>query len=97
NMALGASSLGPMFFLVFIWMVGLYSGMGNLFSFPYSLYYFLFAIQIYKVSKKTGDYTILDALLYFLHYLFFLLVFFVSLYKVIFLKSVEWKGRKIRV
>jgi hypothetical protein len=97
NMALGASSLGPMFFLVFIWMVGLYSAMGNLFSFMYSPYYFLFAIQIYVVSKKTGDYTIADALLYFVHYLFFLLVFFVSLYKVIFLKRVEWKGRKIRV
>jgi glycosyltransferase involved in cell wall biosynthesis len=97
NMALGASSLGPMFFLVFIWMVGLYSAMLNLFSFMYSPYYFLFAIQIYVVSKKTGDYTIADALLYFVHYLFFFLVFFVSLYKVIFLKRVEWKGRKIRV
>jgi glycosyltransferase involved in cell wall biosynthesis len=97
NMALGASSLGPMFFLVFIWMVGLYSATGNLLFFPYSLYYFLFAIQIYLLSRRTGDYTIADALLYFVHYLFFLLVFFVSLYKVIFLKRVEWKGRKIRV
>ncbi|MBC7117160.1 MAG: glycosyltransferase family 2 protein [Pseudothermotoga sp.] len=97
NMALGASSLGAMFFLVFFWMVGLYSASGNLFFFPYSLYYFLFAVQIYSVSRKTGDYTVLDALLYPVHYMFFLIVFFVSLYKVIFLKRVEWKGRKIRV
>ncbi|WP_448522518.1 glycosyltransferase [Pseudothermotoga sp.] len=97
NMALGASSSGAMFFLVLLWMVGLYSAAGNLLFFPYSLYYFLFAMQIYLLSRKTGDYTIADAFLYFVHYLFFLLVFFVSLYKVIFLKSVEWKGRKIRV
>lgn len=95
NMALGAASLRTMFFLVFFWMVGLYSAVGNIFSFPF--YYLLFATQIHILSRKTGDYTLLDALLYFVHYLFFLLVFFVSLFKVMFLRKVEWKGRRISV
>jgi hypothetical protein len=97
NMALGAGSLGPMFLLVFLWMVGLYSAMGNVFSLNYMFYYPLFVVQIYLVSRKTGDYTFWDALFYPVHFLFFLIVFFVSLYKVIFVKKVEWKGRKIRV
>lgn len=97
NMALGAGSLGPMFLLVFLWMVGLYSAMGNVFSLNYIFYYPLFVVQIYLVSRKTGDYTFWDALFYPVHFLFFLIVFFVSLYKVIFVKRVEWKGRKIRV
>lgn len=97
NMALGAGSLGPMFLLVFLWMVGLYSAMGNVFSPTHIFYYPLFVTQIYLVSRETGDYTLWDALFYPVHFLFFLLVFSVSLYKVIFMKRVVWKGKKIRV
>ncbi|MCS7175380.1 MAG: glycosyltransferase family 2 protein [Pseudothermotoga sp.] len=97
NMSLGAASAGLNFFLVFSWLVGVYSSIFNLLSPSFFIYYFLFVLQIHIVSRKTGDYNFLDALLYPMHFSFFLIVFFTSLIKVIFFKTVVWKGRKIRV
>lgn len=97
NMSLGAASAGLNFFLMFFWLVGIYSSMFNLLSSSLFIYYILFAWQIYSISRKTGDYRFFDALLYPIHFAFFLAVFFTSLFKVIFFKTVTWKGRKIRV
>lgn len=97
NMSLGAAAVGMNFFLSFLWMIGLYSAAFGILQ-PYKIFYYgLFALQIYLISHKTGDYNFFDALFYPIHYCFFLLVFFVSLVKVLFLKKVVWKGRNIDV
>jgi len=95
NMALGAASAGLNSLFLFLWIVGLYSSLFNLLELPH--WYLLFAAQLYVVSRRTGDYSLLDALLYPVHFLFFLCVFLFSIFRVLFLKNVAWKGRRIRV
>lgn len=99
NMVFGAIHTGIFnFLLIFLWFTGIYS---SFISFQprviYVLYYLLFAFQIYKVVKKTGDYTLLDAILYPIYFIFFLLIFLTSLSKSLIFRSVTWKGRKISV
>ncbi|MGJ8454109.1 glycosyltransferase [Pseudothermotoga sp. U03pept] len=97
NMSLGARSSGVHFFLLFFWIAGLYSAAVNLFNLKMFFYYFLFALQLFVVGRRTGDYTLLDTVFYPISYGFFLFVFFSSLFKAIFLRKVTWKGRKIDV
>jgi len=97
NMSLGAASVGMNFFLSFLWMVGLYSAAFSVFDLSKTIYYLFFVVQIYFLSRKLGDYTILDAMFYPVHYCFFLVVFFISLVRVLFFRRVTWKGRRIHV
>jgi len=99
NMASGAIQIGIINFLVIcLWFGGIYSSF-----FPclpkseYSIYYPLYALQIYMLISKTGDYKFWDALFYPLHFLFFLIVFLSSIFKKFILRTVSWKGRKIDV
>ena len=99
NMASGAIQIGIINFLVIcLWFGGIYSSFYYGLSKPvYLIYYPLYALQIYMLIRKTGDYSFWDALFYPLHFLFFLIVFLSSIFKKFILRSVTWKGRRIDV
>lgn len=98
NMVKGAFSINIFnFFLIFFYICGVY---GSIFYFRESFinpFYFLFMFQFYVISKILGDYKIYDAIIYPIHFLFFLFVFLYSIFRSFFVKTVIWKGRKIRV
>ncbi|ACI19332.1 hypothetical conserved protein [Dictyoglomus thermophilum H-6-12] len=98
NMAKGAFSINIVnFLLIFLYMTGVY---GSIFYFRNTIFnflYILYAIQFSVIQRRLGDYKWYDFLFYPLHFLFFLLVFTYSILRVFFVKTVVWKGRKIRV
>jgi len=99
NIASGAIKIGIINFLViFLWFVGIYSSFFSCLSkSEYLIYYPLYALQLYILISKTGDYSFWDVVFYPLHFLFFLIVFMSSIFKKFILRSVTWKGRKINV
>jgi 4,4'-diaponeurosporenoate glycosyltransferase len=99
NMAFGAIQIGMINFLVLgLWFGGIYSSFFYCLSnAEYLIYYPLFALQIYMLIRKTGNYSFWDVVFYPLHFLFFLMVFLSSIFKKFILRSVTWKGRKINV
>ncbi|MCS7202390.1 MAG: glycosyltransferase family 2 protein [Dictyoglomus sp.] len=98
NIAKGAFSINIInFLLIFFYFYGIY---GSIFYFKSDLlnpFYLIFVIQFYIVTKKLGDYKFYDAIIYPLHFLFFLFTFLYSLFRTFFVKTVIWKGRKIHV
>lgn len=58
--------------------------------------YALFAIQMAVFFKQVGDFSLLDALLYPLHAVFFALVFASSIFQTYVLRRVAWRGRRVR-
>ena len=99
NTASGAIQIGIINFLVIcLWFGGIYSSFYySLYKSVYLIYYPLYALQIYMLTRKTGDYSFWDALFYPLHFIFFLIVFLSSIFKKFILRSVTWKGRKVNV
>ncbi|MDN5338814.1 MAG: 4,4-diaponeurosporenoate glycosyltransferase [Thermotogaceae bacterium] len=94
NMASGSISGGILYLILdFIWMVGIYS---SIFS-PSIKTYPVFIVLIYLLSRRLGDYKWYDYLFYPVHFIFFLIIFAVSLVETTFIKKVVWKGRKISV
>lgn len=59
------------------------------------LFYLVYAAELLWMMKKTGNFGPLSALLYPLHLLFFLFVFFRSLVLTYVVRAVTWKGRRI--
>jgi len=98
NMAKGAFSINIInFLLIFLYMTGVY---GSIFYFRNTIFnflYILYAIQFSVIQRRLGDYKWYDFLFSPLHFLFFLLVFTYSILRVFFVRTVVWKGRKIRV
>lgn len=84
-------------FLILIWYLGI------LYSFPIKLttfniiHYLSYVVQFRYLTKKTGDYDLLDALIYPIYFVFFILSLLISIYKTVFLHKVTWKGREIKV
>ena len=99
NTASGAIQIGIINFLVIcLWFGGIYSSFYyGLYKSLYLIYYPFYALQIYMLIRKTGDYSFWDALFYPLHFIFFLIVFLSSIFKKFILRSVTWKGRKVNV
>ena len=89
-----------------IWMLGLLS-VGLITPFlaikihsqllPFLLGYLIYAVQIMYFLKYTGDYGRIMPVAHFLSSIFFILVMLYSAYQLVFLGSVTWKGRKIKV
>jgi len=100
NMSSGATSGGLVNFIVaIIWIAGFYASFTS-FRLPIEytlLRYFGFAMITYLLSKPTGEYKWYDGLFYPVHFLFFVAVFFKSLYQTIFVKKVKWRGRDVNV
>jgi glycosyltransferase involved in cell wall biosynthesis len=99
NMASGAIQIGMINFLVIcLWFAGIYSSFYYCLSNPvYLIYYPLYALQIYMLIRKTGDYSFWDVVFYPLQFLYFLIIFSCSIFKKFILRSVTWKGRRINV
>lgn len=99
NMASGAIQIGIINFLaICLWFGGIYSSFYySLYKSLYLIYYPLYALEIYMLIRKTGDYSFWDALFYPLHFIFFLIVFLSSIFKKFILRSVTWKGRRVNV
>jgi len=109
NMSSGAITGGTFaFLLALIWMAGIYTSIPNIASIFFetnnisevltkTANYLIVALFIRLLSKDTGQYKIYDALLYPIHYIFFLIVFFYSLYLTLLKKQVYWRGRKLKV
>jgi 4,4'-diaponeurosporenoate glycosyltransferase len=57
--------------------------------------YFLYAAQFYWMLSRIGNFSVWPAALFPVPVLFFVLVFFISLFKTVFLRKVRWKGRLV--
>lgn len=61
----------------------------------FSICYLLWVIELIRITKKIGNFSILYAVLYPVMMLFFLLVFLRSVLKKVFKIKITWKGRKL--
>jgi 4,4'-diaponeurosporenoate glycosyltransferase len=89
--------------LIALWLVGLFVSESILFAFnsswaaPLALGYLLYLAQILYFVKYIGRFGTAMLLLHFLSGLFFIVVMIYSLYQVVVLGHVAWKGRNIKV
>ncbi|MBO9129155.1 glycosyltransferase family 2 protein [Bacillus sp. 165] len=60
-------------------------------------FYGLFLLQWYWILSRIGNFGWISALLFPIHVMFFVLVFFSSFLKIFILRSVSWKGRTIQI
>ncbi|MGQ9618044.1 MAG: glycosyltransferase [Candidatus Aminicenantia bacterium] len=103
NTALGASAIDFFSFaFLFLWIFGIvqsgfFMKMRDLGLSRALFLYILYFVQIYKVSKIAGSFSMISILFFPLHSLFFILVFISSIYQTFVLKKVKWKGRKVKV
>lgn len=102
--ALSTSTLKPAtIFFHALWVIGLLlSGLFPLcwntsWFYPLLLGYILYALQLLYVVRFTGKFGIVTLLLHVISSLFFVLVMIYSMYQVIVLRKVAWKGRNISV
>ncbi len=98
NMAKGAFSINFLnFLLIFFYFYGIYGGIFYFRETLLNVFYILFVIQFYIISRDLGDYKLYDALLYPTHFIFFLFLFLYSIFRSFFVRTVIWKERKIHV
>ncbi len=106
NFGSGAFSLSGLLFLFsFAWVTGCLSGpfdIGRgLATGDWSLFshgavlYLAFAGQVYWILRKLGNFSLLTAVFYPLPLMFFILIFFRSLFLTYILGRVTWKGRTV--
>jgi glycosyltransferase involved in cell wall biosynthesis len=104
---LSTSSLMPAtIFLIALWVIGLVTvGMitpvflmiGHPAAFYFLAAYMIYSAQVFYIAKYTGYYGAVVPFLHFIPTTFFVFVMLYSLYKVIFVGSVPWKGRQINI
>lgn len=104
---ISTSSLTPRtILLISVWLAGLLvTGFvtpvlllaGRAWAWPFAAGYALYALQILYFTGNTGDYGLAAPLLHFVPSLFFIVVMLYSVYRVVFLGSVTWKGRQIKL
>ncbi|WP_139995145.1 glycosyltransferase [Paenibacillus paridis] len=86
-----------------IWVVGLLMSntlfifMNTEWALPLLAGYILYMLQFFYFMKYVGSFGLLIPLLHVLASLFFVVVMLYSLYQVVVLRQVKWKGRYIRV
>lgn len=81
--------------LLTIWILGLFASIPINIDIYRLAFYLAFVHQLYIITIKTGDYNLIDAFIYPVYLLFFIFLFFISIYKTIFKKKVLWKDREI--
>ncbi|ACK41649.1 glycosyl transferase family 2 [Dictyoglomus turgidum DSM 6724] len=96
NSSQGVVSLS---FTKFLYLLMWFYGVFGSFAFEnlINLCYLLFSFQLYIISRRLGDYSIIDSIIYPIHFMFFITVLLYSTFKTFLFKSVSWKGRKINV
>jgi 4,4'-diaponeurosporenoate glycosyltransferase len=96
---------GTLIFVV-LWTIGLLvTGIGapvflilwHPYTIPFIAGYILYALQIFYFLRYTGRYGYLVPSLYFLGSMFFVFIILYSVYRVVFMGTVSWKGREIKV
>jgi glycosyltransferase involved in cell wall biosynthesis len=89
--------------LIILWIAGLivsetfFFFMNSPLLFPLFAGYLLYVLQIFYLVKHIGNFGKLMPIFHFLSTLFFFIVLLYSIYQVVFLKHVAWKGRNIKV
>lgn len=89
--------------LVAVWLVGLIAAEAAPFAIgtpallPLAIGYALYTAQIYYLVRYTGRFGIWLPCIHVLSTAFFLYIMLYSLYQVVFLRKVAWKGRSIKV
>jgi glycosyltransferase involved in cell wall biosynthesis len=92
--------------LIAVWLVGLFATgfgvpvlllAGRAWAWPFAAGYLLYALQILYFTKYTGGYGLAAPILHFVSSLFFVVIMLYSVYQVVFVGSVTWKGRQINV
>jgi 4,4'-diaponeurosporenoate glycosyltransferase len=84
-------------FVVSVWLLILLLGSNMQAAVPWTALHVLYILQIYWILKRMGNYNLYTAVLYPLPFVFFAVVFFISLLRTFFLREVSWKGRKIDI
>ncbi|HOD94029.1 MAG TPA: glycosyltransferase family 2 protein [Clostridia bacterium] len=106
NYAAGAAmARADIFIITFLWISALCSTAFNAISswfindltkiITFNIFYILWVIELTRISKKIGNYNILNAVFYPVYMVFFLVIFFMSVLKKVLKIKVSWKGRKI--
>ena len=101
--ATGASRTGiPLLVAIVAWIgsgisatvcaVGAISGISNTFVVGWALAYLAFAVQVQWMASRVGTFKLYSALLFPVSLLFFIAVFFRSIFLVAIRRSVVWKG-----
>lgn len=89
--------------LVAVWLVGLIAAeaapfvIGTSALLPLAIGYVLYTLQIYYLVRYTGRFGKWLPAIHLLSTVFFLYIMLYSLYQVVFLRKVAWKGRSIEV
>lgn len=92
--------------LIAVWLVGLLAvGFGapalliakQALALPFLIGYALYTLQILYFLRHTGRYGLLMPVLHFLPSLFFIAIMLYSVYQVVFVGAISWKGRQIQV
>ncbi len=92
--------------LIAFWLVGLFvAGFGapamlllrHAWALPFGVVYLAYALQILYFTKHTGRYGLIAPALHCASSLFFIVIMLYSVYQVVFVGSVTWKGRQIKV
>ena len=104
---ISTSSLMPAtILLISIWLVGLLATgfgapilllAGHTWAWPFAAGFVLYALQILLFTRSTGDYGLAMPALHLVSSLFFIVIMLYSVYQVVFLGSVTWKGRQIKL
>lgn len=61
------------------------------------IFYIFWVLELKRISKKIGNFKVITIVTYPIYLGFFVLVFFISLFKKIFKLDANWKGRKIKM
>lgn len=100
NLGSGAKAVAFWRFLaIALWVtcsIGSLTWVGGIPSTKSEILYGLYAIQMAVLFRQVGSFSLLDALLYPLHAVFFTLVFARSLFHTYVLRRVVWRGRHVR-
>jgi 4,4'-diaponeurosporenoate glycosyltransferase len=84
-------------FVVFCWLLILLLTANLQGAAPWTILNVLYILQIYWILYRMGNYGIYTALLYPIPFVFFAVVFVVSLLRTFFFREVSWKGRNIDI
>lgn len=101
---LSTSTISPMtIILIALWVIGLILSECMFFfvntgwGMPLIMGYVLYMLQFFYFKKYVGVFGLVIPVLHLFATLFFILVMLYSIYQVVFLKHVSWKGRQIQV
>ncbi len=106
NFATGSINISAKTFIfLFLWIWGLIAVglklplnivLGRPVNIEHVVLYSAYAGELYYISSQMGNFGILICLLNFVPSMFFVLIFFNSLIKAVFIRKISWKGRTIK-